>query len=63
MTNDEYKLKALKSEISILHKIQSENIVGFKDVLQTQRNYYIVMELCNGDLRTLLKKNKTFNEK
>ena len=62
MTNDEYKLQALKSEISLLHKIKSEHIVRFRDVFQTQRNYYIVMELCDGDLRKLIKKNQLFSE-
>lgn len=41
---------ALFSEIQILSKIQSTNIVKLFDVLESSHNYYIVQELCDSDL-------------
>lgn len=39
-----------------MESIKSENIVGFYDVMESNKNYYIVQELCDGgDLNSLLK--------
>ena len=35
--------------------LRSENIVGFIDVLESTNNYYIIQELCDGDLQKYLK--------
>jgi serine/threonine protein kinase len=55
---DPYLKSALDSEIQILSKIKSSNIVGFFDVLMSSHNYYIIQELCEGDLENYLEKNK-----
>ena len=52
---DSYLKSALFSEIEILSKLKSPNIVGFYDVLESNHNYYLVQELCNGDLESYLK--------
>jgi serine/threonine protein kinase len=46
-----------------MRKLHSENIVRFIDVVETENNFYIVQEYCNGgDLRTKLNKEKQFSE-
>ena len=52
---DPYLKSALLSEIQIMSKIKSANVVGFFDVLESKHNYYIVQELCDNDLEKLLK--------
>lgn len=39
---DEYLKNALFSEIKIMQSIKSENIVGFFDVMESSKNYYLV---------------------
>lgn len=47
-----------------MKKLHSKNIVQFIDVVETENNYYIVQEFCDGgDLRTKLNKEKNFSEK
>lgn len=53
--SDPYLKSALFSEIQIMAKLDSPNIVGFYDVLESSHNYYIVQELCTGDLEKALK--------
>lgn len=36
--------------------IKSENVVGFYDVMESSKNYYIVQELCDGDLSKVMTK-------
>lgn len=50
VSKDPYLKSALDSEIQIMSKLKSENIVGFFDVLMSNHNYYIVQELCDSDL-------------
>ena len=39
--------------------IKSENVVGFYDVMESSKNYYIVQELCNGgDLSSKMNKGQ-----
>ena len=52
---DPYLKSALLSEIQIMSKIKSDNVVGFFDVLESKHNYYIVQELCDNDLEKVLK--------
>ena len=60
---NEYMREALRLEIRILNKINSDNIVRFKDVIETGNNYYIVQEFCNqGDLGHFLKEHKILPE-
>ena len=42
----------------ILSKINSEYVVGFRDLIATKRYYYIVQEKCDGDLRGYLDSRK-----
>lgn len=52
---DPYLKSALLSEIQIMSKIKSPNVVGFFDVLESKHNYYIVQELCDNDLEKVLR--------
>ena len=38
-----------------MQTVQSQNIVGFLDVMESSKNYYIIQELCDGDLSCLIK--------
>lgn len=35
--------------------LRSDNIVSFIDVMESNNNYYIIQELCTGDLEGYLK--------
>lgn len=53
----------LKNEISILAKIESDNVVRLLDVSKTENNYYIFMEYCNGcDLEQFKMIRRSFSE-
>jgi serine/threonine protein kinase len=41
-----------------MSKLKSNNIVGFFDVLMSSHNYYIVQELCDGDLEHYLEEQE-----
>lgn len=45
-----------------MQTIKSENIVGFYDVMESSNNYYIVQELCDGDLTSVIKPGTTVPE-
>ena len=51
---DPYLEEAFFSEIQIMAKLESPNIVTFLDVLESGKNYYIVQELCEGDLEVYM---------
>lgn len=55
---DPYLEEALISEIQIMSKLESPNIVTFYDVLESGKNYYIIQELCTGDLETYMNQFK-----
>lgn len=43
--------------------IKSENVVGFYDVMESSKNYYIVQEYCDGgDLSAKMKAGQTVPE-
>lgn len=44
-----------------MESVKSENIVSFFDVMESSKNYYIVQELCDGDLSSVLKHGNTVN--
>jgi len=47
-----------------MKNLSSSNIVRFYECLETERNYYIIIEFCDqGDLRSHLKKNIKLSEK
>ena len=60
--SDGYYQRALESEIKIMQVLKSENIINFYDVLGSNNNYYIVQELCDGDLEKFLKQKKKIDE-
>ncbi|CAD8163035.1 unnamed protein product [Paramecium octaurelia] len=61
---DDYLREGLIQEIKIMQKLKSPNIVQLLDVMETNNNYYIVQEYCDGgDFDELLKKRKLLPEK
>lgn len=45
--------------MSIMHKINHPNVMHLFDYMETDNNYYLVIEYCNqGDLESYLKKHK-----
>jgi serine/threonine protein kinase len=61
---DDYMKAAFKEEIKVLSKINSEFVVGLREVIESPNNYYIIQEYCDGgDLMKLMKKEKIFSEK
>lgn len=42
--------------------VKCENVVGFLDVMESSKNYYIVQELCEGDLTSIMKPGKPIPE-
>ena len=55
VNSDPYLKAALISEIKIMKAVKSENIVDLIDVMESSNNYYIIQELCDGDLEHHLK--------
>ena len=48
-----------KTEISIMHEINHENIIHLYDFLKSKKNFYLVINFCNqGDLQQYLQKQK-----
>jgi serine/threonine protein kinase len=55
---DPEEYKGLMNEIFIMRSLQNQNIVQIMDVIQSENNYYLVMEYCNsGDLEMALRKS------
>lgn len=60
---DPYMKQALKNEISIMKTVNSKNVVNLKEVYQTSRHIYMILDFCNGgDLRSFLTKNGKVSE-
>jgi serine/threonine protein kinase len=47
---NQYLSASLNNEINILRQIHCDNVVRFLDLKETANNYYIIQELCEGDL-------------
>ena len=47
INKDNGKLR-LEREITLLHKLQHDNIVKIKNQLNTKNNFYLIIEYCNG---------------
>ncbi|CAD8197134.1 unnamed protein product [Paramecium octaurelia] len=65
---DDYLREGLISEIKVMQKLKSPNIVQLMDVMETNNNYYIIQEYCDsGDLDKLIEnyvsQKKTMPEK
>ena len=54
--NYEYMQRAFRTELDCMKKCNCENSVLFYKYLETQNNYNIIMELCDGDLAQELDK-------
>ena len=52
--NNTYLHKAFWKEIEIMKKCNCKNSVEFIELLQTQNNYNVIMELCDTDLHNYL---------
>ena len=44
-----------------MEKIKDKNIVGYKGILCSARYYYIAQELCDEDLRKVIKREVSKN--
>ena len=61
---DDYLREGLISEIKVMQKLDSPNVVSLIDVMETNNNYYIIQEFCEGgDLDNYLAKQKILPEK
>lgn len=63
--SDEYLRQALFSEVAFMQQLSSQYIVNFLNLIETNNNYYIILEFCGeGDLQHSLNKqsNKQFDE-
>ncbi|TMW56909.1 hypothetical protein Poli38472_002834 [Pythium oligandrum] len=60
---DKDELLSIESEISLLRKLNHENIVKYYDTIKTQSHLHIVLELMeNGSLAQFMKKFGSFSE-
>ena len=55
----------LKREVDIMKKMENENSINFKEYIESNDYYYIVMDYCEYNLETFLKQKraKTFFNK
>jgi len=57
--SNENNKKYLKNEIEILRKTNHPNIIQLYEIIQSENNFYLIFELCNGgNLLTCLNKYK-----
>jgi serine/threonine protein kinase len=63
--SDPYMKNALLAEVRIMKEVNSENTVHLYEVMESTHNYYVIQELCDGDLSGLLKRapNHVLEEK
>lgn len=77
-TNEEFALKTISkrkvvtnrkmkslfdTEVAVMKKIRHPNIIHLHDFMETNNNYYLVLDYCNGgDLETHLRKNRSLGE-
>ncbi|GFN75605.1 serine/threonine-protein kinase 33 [Plakobranchus ocellatus] len=56
-------LKQLDKEVSIFKKVDHKNIIKLKEVLESPKKMYLIMEVCEGgDLAKLLQKRQHLSE-
>ncbi|KAI0218927.1 Serine/threonine-protein kinase 33 [Lamellibrachia satsuma] len=57
------KIRLLEREVDILKKVHHEHIIRLKEVLETPKKMYLIMEYCSGgELADVLKAKKRFSE-
>lgn len=59
---DAYVRKNLRKEAKLLQLLRHENIVQLYEIMETQNSYYLVMELCSGELMQHILKSKALSE-
>ena len=60
--SDEYLKNALFQEIKIMQSVHNPNIVQFIDVMESSKNYYIIQEMCDGDITKMMVPKKQIDE-
>lgn len=62
--SDPKLLQGLESEIRIMREFNHENIVKLYEYFSSEKNFYLVLELCEGgDLSKFIKKRKRLSER
>lgn len=62
--SDPKLLMGLESEIKIMREFKHVNIVQMHEYFSSEKNFYLVLELCEGgDLSKYIKKNKRLSER
>ena len=59
LNESEYLLKAFKLELEVMKKCECENSVQLIEFFQTTHFHNMILELCDGDLDTILKTKET----
>lgn len=56
-------MKLFDTEMAVMSKIKHPNIMHLYEYMETQNNYYLVIQYCNnGDLEGHIKKAKRLSE-
>jgi serine/threonine protein kinase len=53
----------LESEIKIMKEFVHEHIVCLHEFFSSEKNFYLVLELCSGDLHKYIRKQKFLEER
>jgi fused len=61
-TRTEAELAGLRQELHILRKLDHPNIVRLLDAFETDRHMFVVTELAQGDLFSILEDDRTLSE-
>ena len=62
--NNTSDIKKIKNEITILQKLKHKNIIQLYEIMETNKNLYIVMEYCEGkELFDLIVRKKRLTER
>jgi serine/threonine-protein kinase ULK/ATG1 len=62
--SDPKLLMGLESEIKIMREFSHQNIVKLHEYFSSEKNFYLVLELCEGgDLSKYIKKSKRLSER
>lgn len=57
-------IQNLKEEMQVLSSLNSEHIIKLVETIKSPRNYYMIIEYCNGvDLETLFDAGLKLNER
>ena len=59
----EAQKNAILKQIKLIQSIRSPNVVQFIDFKENEKYYFIVQELCEGDMESIMKAGKQMNQK